>query len=480
MKADGITLSTVGAGGGANPFLEQLAQRGGGRFYAAVNPSTHPRHLPQGDPAGLRPADRRGAVLPDPDLELADPARPRGRPAAAPWLQRDDDQVGRPERARHRRATIRSSPSGSTAWADRSPGRPTRPGAGRRTGSAGAASTGSSASSCRGRSRARRPAASRRRFETTGGKTALHVAERRAGRLAARLLLDQRGHRRAGSRAAHGETSSRWRRGSTRRRSARSTAGAYAVRISQTRPGSSPLGRTVGLVAPTAAEYRLLGANEPFLAALRSATGGTVVTTPTRPVDPRPRPPRTGSPSCGRCSSSSRSCCGRSTSRCAGCRWVAANSLRRAAGSPGSRAAGARANPRTRRRPRSCSRPAAASLERDARRASHASRVAPTEHRPGRSRPWRQPHQSKAPATPPPIVARPRHQPPAAPPSAAAAARPRRPTPSRRLRDCQASGPRALNGPGSRAPRASEAAPVVASRRRAGRPAADQPSRAVL
>ncbi len=42
MKAAGITLSTVGAGGGANPFLEQLATKGGGRFYAAVNPSSIP------------------------------------------------------------------------------------------------------------------------------------------------------------------------------------------------------------------------------------------------------------------------------------------------------------------------------------------------------------------------------------------------------------------------------------------------------
>ena len=41
--------------------------------------------------------------------------------------------------------------------------------------------------------------------------------------------------------------------------------GAYAIRVTQTRPGSSPLGRTVGLVAPTAAEYRQLGANEAFL-----------------------------------------------------------------------------------------------------------------------------------------------------------------------------------------------------------------------
>ena len=56
-------------------------------------------------------------------------------------------------------------------------------------------------------------------------------------------------------------------------------SGAYALRVTQTRPGSSALGRTIGLVAPTAAEYRLLGADEPFLAALRSATGGGVVET---------------------------------------------------------------------------------------------------------------------------------------------------------------------------------------------------------
>ncbi len=64
--------------------------------------------------------------------------------------------------------------------------------------------------------------------------------------------------------------------------------GAYAVRVTQTKPGTSPLGRTLGLVAPTAAEYRLLGANEPFLAALRSATGGGEIADRRGPVDPRP------------------------------------------------------------------------------------------------------------------------------------------------------------------------------------------------
>ncbi|HEU4918188.1 MAG TPA: hypothetical protein VFT20_00515, partial [Candidatus Limnocylindrales bacterium] len=60
-------------------------------------------------------------------------------------------------------------------------------------------------------------------------------------------------------------------------------AGAYVIRVSQTKPGSTPLGRTLGLVAPTPAEYRLLGANEPFLATLRAATGGRAIATPAEP-----------------------------------------------------------------------------------------------------------------------------------------------------------------------------------------------------
>ena len=52
-------------------------------------------------------------------------------------------------------------------------------------------------------------------------------------------------------------------------------------------PRSGPVrrlwGRTVGLVSPVAAEYRLLGANQPFLATLRAATNGREVATPLEP-----------------------------------------------------------------------------------------------------------------------------------------------------------------------------------------------------
>ena len=58
------------------------------------------------------------------------------------------------------------------------------------------------------------------------------------------------------------------------------SSGAYAVRVTQTKPGETALGRTLGLVAPTAAEYRLLGANQPLLSAIRAATGGTELAAP--------------------------------------------------------------------------------------------------------------------------------------------------------------------------------------------------------
>jgi hypothetical protein len=53
--------------------------------------------------------------------------------------------------------------------------------------------------------------------------------------------------------------------------------GAYAMRFMQVKGGSTPLARTAVLIAPTAAEYRLLGTNERLLAALRGATGGRAI-----------------------------------------------------------------------------------------------------------------------------------------------------------------------------------------------------------
>ena len=162
MKADGITLSTVGAGGGANPFLAQLAKEGGGRFYPAANPASIPDIFLKETQQVAGQQIIEETVPPDPDLAVADPPRDR-RPAPAPRLQRDDRQGRRPDRPRDRARRPAPRPVAVRPRAGPSPGRPTRPGAGRRAGSPGTASRSSSASSSAGRSRARRPAASRPR-----------------------------------------------------------------------------------------------------------------------------------------------------------------------------------------------------------------------------------------------------------------------------------------------------------------------------
>jgi uncharacterized membrane protein len=56
--------------------------------------------------------------------------------------------------------------------------------------------------------------------------------------------------------------------------------GAYALRIDQTTPGQTPLGRTVVLIAPTPTEYRLLGTNERLLSTISGATGGSALEGP--------------------------------------------------------------------------------------------------------------------------------------------------------------------------------------------------------
>jgi len=55
--------------------------------------------------------------------------------------------------------------------------------------------------------------------------------------------------------------------------------GAYGLRVLQKRAGVADLGRTLGLVAPTPAEYRLLGVDESLLSTLRAATGGRAIET---------------------------------------------------------------------------------------------------------------------------------------------------------------------------------------------------------
>lgn len=281
MKAAGITLSTVGAGGGSNPFLEQLAKSAGGRFYDAANVSSIPdiflketqqvagqqiveekffpivtssspitRGLDDGFPQllGYNGTTVKSAA----QLVLVSP---RDDPLLAQWQY----GLGR-----------------SVAWTSDSTGRWAKnwvawPGFSRFFTQLvawtfpGDETDGIEAS-----------------FETVNGQTRLHVESVEAdgsprdfyNTLAsitgpdfatAQVTLDQIA---PGVYEANlGEIDS----------------GAYAVRISQMRSGAAALGRTVGLVEPVAAEYRLLGVNLPLLSALRAATGGREIVLPTDP-----------------------------------------------------------------------------------------------------------------------------------------------------------------------------------------------------
>ena len=281
MKAAGITLSTVGAGGGSNPFLQKLATDGGGRFYNAANPASipdiflketqqvsgqqiveetfHPiitssspilRGLDQGFPQLLgyngttaKPAAQTVLVTARDDPLLAQWQFGLGRSVA--WTS---DSTGRWARSWVGWDGFSKFFSQLVGWTF--PGEET-------AGIEASLITEGTATKLRVESVAED--GSPRDFYTTG------VAITAPDLTSKAIALDQVAP--GVYEAPLGEID----------------AGAYIVRVSQTRSGSTPLGRTLGLVAPTPAEYRLLGSNEPFLATLRAATGGRAIETPLQP-----------------------------------------------------------------------------------------------------------------------------------------------------------------------------------------------------
>jgi uncharacterized membrane protein len=278
MKAAGITLSTVGAGGGSNPFLEQLAKNGGGRFYNAANPSSIPdiflketqqvsgqqiveeafypiltsnspilRGIEGGFPQLLgyngttaKPAAQTVLVTARDDPLLAQWQYGLGRSVA--WTS---DSTGRWAKSWIAWAGFSKFFSQMVGW--------TFPGE-----ESGGIEAG---------------------FVDRGGRTFLRVESvgsdgsprdfyaTRVALVAPDLTTVSVNLNQVAPGVYEAPVTSL-------------ESGAYAVRVTQTKPGEAALGRTLGLVAPTAAEYRLLGANEPLLAAIRSATGGTALETP--------------------------------------------------------------------------------------------------------------------------------------------------------------------------------------------------------
>src|SRR6185437_7150231 len=281
MKAAGITLSTVGAGGGANPFLEQLAKQGGGRFYAAQNVASIPDIF-------LKETQQVAGqqIVEEPFFPIQTGSSPilRGLETGLPKLLGYNGTTIK-SAAQQVLVSSRDDPilaqwqyglGRAVAWTSDSTGRWAKSWVGW-TGFSrffsqlvgwtfpGEESGGIEAT-----------------FETLGGRTRLHVES-----------VDTDGSPRDFYRtmavvvgpdlAPHEVSLDQVAPGVYETDLGEIKSGAYAVRISQMRPGAPALGRTVGLVEPVAAEYRLLGVNKPFLTALRAATGGTEIVLPADP-----------------------------------------------------------------------------------------------------------------------------------------------------------------------------------------------------
>ncbi|HEX2756109.1 MAG TPA: VWA domain-containing protein [Candidatus Limnocylindrales bacterium] len=280
MKAAGITLSTVGAGGGANPFLQQLAKQGGGRFYPAVNPASipdiflketqqvagqqiveEPFHpiLTSQSPI-LRGIDALPQLLGYNGTTAKSAAQtvlvtPRDDPLLAQWqygLGRSvawtSDSTGRWAKGWIGWNGFTKFFSQLVSW--------TFPG------------------------------------EETGGIEATFITEGNQTKLRVESVAEDGSPRDFYSTAVAITTPdlvskaiglSQVAPGVYEVPLGEIDPGAYVIRVSQSRPGSTPLGRTLGLVAPTPAEYRVLGTNESFLATLRSATAGRAILTAAEP-----------------------------------------------------------------------------------------------------------------------------------------------------------------------------------------------------
>ncbi len=278
MKAAGITLSTVGAGGGANPFLEQLARNGGGRFYAAANPASIPDIF-------LKETQQVSGqqIVEEKFFPILTSSSPilRGIDGGLPSLLGYNGTTAK-SAAQTVLVTARDDPllaqwqyglGRSVAWTSDSTGRWAKNWVGWAGFSKffsqmvgwtfpGEESGGIEAS-----------------FVDRGGRTWLRVESVNAdgsGRDFYKTSVALVGPDLTTATVDLSQVAP----GVYESPIASLDSGAYAVRVTQVKAGEQALGRTLGLVAPTPAEYRLLGANEPLLAAIRNATGGVEVTTP--------------------------------------------------------------------------------------------------------------------------------------------------------------------------------------------------------
>jgi uncharacterized membrane protein len=272
MEAAGITLSAVGAGGGgANEFLSELARRGGGRFYAATDPTTIPdiflKETQQVSgqqiieeafhPILTSSSPILRGIEGVPQLLGYNGSTPKSAAQMVLMSERDDPVLAQWQYGLGRAVAWTSDASGR--WAASWVGWDgfnrffsqlvswTFPGE-ESSGLEAEFVTEGDFTRLRVRS-VEADGSARNFFDTAVGLTAptFDTLDVRLDQVAPGVYEAPLGSL---------------------------TPGAYALRIRQEKPGASALGRTVVLVAPTPAEYRLLGTNEPLLAALRGATGG--------------------------------------------------------------------------------------------------------------------------------------------------------------------------------------------------------------
>jgi uncharacterized membrane protein len=278
MKAAGITLSTVGAGSGSAEVLEELAEQGGGRFYNATNPSSIPDIFLKETQQVSGQQIVEESFFPiqtssSPILTGLEEGLPRllgyngttAKAAAQTVLvtARDDPLLAQWQYGLGR----------SVAWTSDATGRWAK-----------------NWVAWDGFSRFFAQLVSwTLPGEDTAGVEAELVAEGDDARLIVRSFETDGTPRNfyetvvtlvRPDLTTTPVTLTQTAPGTYEAQLGRIDAGAYAARVIQTKSGATPLGRTVGLVAPTAAEYRLLGANEPLLTALRTATGGRALAVP--------------------------------------------------------------------------------------------------------------------------------------------------------------------------------------------------------
>jgi uncharacterized membrane protein len=280
MKAAGITLSTVGAGGGANPFLAQLAKQGGGRFYPAANPASIPDIF-------LKETQQVAGqqIVEEPFHPILTSTSPILRGIdALPQLLGYNGTTAKAA-AQTVLVTPRDDPllaqwqyglGRSVAWTSDSTGRWAK-----------------SWLAWNGFSKFFSQLVSWTfPGEETGGIEATFVTEGNTTKLRVESVSADGSPRDFYSTAVSITTPDLTSRAIGLSQVAPGVyeaplgeidPGAYVIRVSQTRPGSAALGRTLGLVAPTPAEYRVLGTNDAFLATLRAATNGRAIVAPAEP-----------------------------------------------------------------------------------------------------------------------------------------------------------------------------------------------------